>query len=221
MNARSGGSGRPDVRRVLVCARGALAPRLIRSYRDLGLETVIAFGPAEASASYIEEADFEAWLGEEPSAWSDASRAVSAALDAGCDGIHPGYSALACSLDLCSIAVASYLGVIGIDAPRAGELLDAARVRAKVHSTGTLLAPEAPDSDDPEVAVVVAADRHGTIVTLGGLLGAGGPLAELGPSTASSAALDAAHRAVRALQFAGVGSVVLRRSPCSIANCSA
>jgi acetyl/propionyl-CoA carboxylase alpha subunit len=197
-----------DVRRVLLAARGELAPRLIRSYHAAGLETVIAFASTEASAPYVEEADFDVWIGEGEAAWGDASRVVSAALDAGCDGIHPGMGPLARSLELCSLATASNVGLIGIDAPRGAELLDKDRLHARLRSHKISLAADKAEPLPDDVEVVVVADRHNTVVGLGGFVGH--ELVEMGPDTASPAAAAAAERVVRALGYVGVGTVVFR-----------
>ena len=43
-----------DLRRILVACRGELAPRLVATYRDLGIESVVAF--SEACLLYTSDA---------------------------------------------------------------------------------------------------------------------------------------------------------------------
>ena len=79
--------------RVLVAERGPMAGYLIRSLKRLGMETVaIAPDPVEP-VSYNEAADFYVQLLGGQEGFQEAL--VEVAVDAGCDAVHPGYTALA------------------------------------------------------------------------------------------------------------------------------
>lgn len=132
-----------DVRRMLVAARGPLAMRLIRAYRARGIETVAAFTEREAEAAYVEAADYDAFLGEghPDEVWADPVRAVAAAMDAGCDGIHPGRGPLARDLELYAGATAANLLVVGLDPRRAADVLDAVRFGARLRASSLKVPP--------------------------------------------------------------------------------
>ncbi len=127
MSDPSGGA--PLLERALVATRRPLAKRLIAMLRARGVETVVAFGAEEAEASWLEDAEYDAYLGDGPSerVWSEPQRLVSAAMDAGCDVLHPGAEPVAGSLDLWSAAAAANVGVVGGDPRRVPDVLDRQR----------------------------------------------------------------------------------------------
>lgn len=131
-----------DLRRILVACRGELARRLIASYHGLGLEVVVAFSATEASAPYLEDADYDVYLGDgDHTVWTDASRVVAAAMDSGCDAVHPGYGELARMLELHTAAGAANLAVIGVDPKRAADALDRVMVLGTVEGLGFHVPP--------------------------------------------------------------------------------
>jgi acetyl-CoA carboxylase biotin carboxylase subunit len=85
-----------DIRRLLVANRGEIAVRIIRACRALGIETVAAVSEADRASLAARLADRVAVIGPPPAAESylRADRLVKAALDHGCDAVHPGYGFL-------------------------------------------------------------------------------------------------------------------------------
>lgn len=119
------------MQRILVVNRGALSRRLIRSVKEAGLQAVALATAGEspdaepkAPEPHAGEADFVAWLDAAPSDEAlRADRLVAAAMDAGCDGIHPGCGRLAVSRDFAGKVMAAGLGWIGAS-PDILELFD-------------------------------------------------------------------------------------------------
>lgn len=144
-----------DVRRILVISRGPSARRLIARYRSRGIETVLGFVEADAEAPFVDEADYDAFLGSDP---FDPVRIVEAAMDAGCDAVHPGTGPAARSLDLYAAAAPANLMVIGLDPRRSAEVLDIRRLIARARTTGLAVPPAEsvpPDDDGIEAAARV------------------------------------------------------------------
>jgi acetyl-CoA carboxylase biotin carboxylase subunit len=85
-----------DIRRLLVANRGEIAVRIIRACRVLGIEAVAAISEADRDSIGASMADRMVVIGPAPAADSylRADRLVSAALDHGCDAVHPGYGFL-------------------------------------------------------------------------------------------------------------------------------
>ena len=85
-----------NIKRVLVANRGEIAVRIIRSCRDLGIETVLAVSQADVSSLGAQLADEVVVIGPPPSAQSylNVDAVMSAAVASNCDAIHPGYGFL-------------------------------------------------------------------------------------------------------------------------------
>jgi len=78
-------------RRVLVANRGEIAARITRGVQASGAEAVVAAADDDASSIATLTADRVAKLGlKGPQAFLDAERLVRAAVDNGCDALHPG-----------------------------------------------------------------------------------------------------------------------------------
>ncbi|MEV6623313.1 urea carboxylase [Amycolatopsis sp. NPDC051106] len=82
--------------RLLVANRGEIAVRILRTARELGLETVAVYSDADHLAPHVRLADRAVRLGPAPAAESylRAGAIVEAALATSCDAVHPGYGFL-------------------------------------------------------------------------------------------------------------------------------
>jgi acetyl-CoA carboxylase biotin carboxylase subunit len=84
-------------RRVLIANRGEIAQRIIRTCRELNVETVAVYSEVDADALYLRQADETICIGAAPGAQSylNIPAVISAAEIADVDAIHPGYGFLA------------------------------------------------------------------------------------------------------------------------------
>lgn len=101
--------------RILIANRGEIALRIIRSCREMGIESVAVFSEADRNASYLKLADHAICIGEAPSAQSylRADRLIAAAEVANVDAIHPGYGFLAENADFADQCRDSKIEFIG------------------------------------------------------------------------------------------------------------
>ena len=145
-----------EIRRVLIAARGAAAVRLCRSVREAGLESVVLLDRHDGRSRWSEQADYATHLAAGPQGWPDPGLVVSAALDAGCDAVLPGWDDLARSPRLalaCEQAGLRWLG-----SPR--ELLelcaDRQRVRTQAEALDLAAVPGTDALADPALALAWA-----------------------------------------------------------------
>ena len=84
-------------KKVLVANRGAIAARVIRCLREMGIASVAAYSEADAEAPYVAEADASIALGPAPpmDSYLNSDRVLGALEASGADALHPGYGFLA------------------------------------------------------------------------------------------------------------------------------
>ncbi|NBD22041.1 urea carboxylase [Aquabacterium fontiphilum] len=81
---------------VLIANRGAIACRIIRSLKAMGLKSVAVYSEADADSRHVALADASVCIGPAPAAQSylNVERILEAARETGAGAIHPGYGFL-------------------------------------------------------------------------------------------------------------------------------
>ncbi|MGA7097489.1 MAG: biotin carboxylase N-terminal domain-containing protein [Acidimicrobiia bacterium] len=84
------------ITRVLIANRGEIARRIMRTCREMGLETVAIYSDPDAAAPHVLEADRAVRLpGSSASdTYLEIESVLGAAADSGADAVHPGYGFL-------------------------------------------------------------------------------------------------------------------------------
>lgn len=85
-----------EIKKILVANRGEIALRIMRSAREMGIQTVAVYSDADREAPYVRYADEAIHIGPPPSAQSYLvfDKIIGAAKSTGTDAIHPGYGFL-------------------------------------------------------------------------------------------------------------------------------
>ncbi|MCW5671054.1 MAG: 5-oxoprolinase/urea amidolyase family protein, partial [Hydrogenophaga sp.] len=101
--------------KVLIANRGAIACRIIRTLKTLGVRSVAVYSEADAQARHVREADEAYLLGPAPAAESylRADRILQIAKDCGAQAIHPGYGFLSenpAFAEACGAAGIAFIG---------------------------------------------------------------------------------------------------------------
>lgn len=82
--------------RVLIANRGAIAVRIIRTLKRMGIESVAIYHHDERDSIYTKDANLAVSLGKGSltDTFLNIDKIISIALEVGCDAIHPGYGFL-------------------------------------------------------------------------------------------------------------------------------
>ena len=86
----------PSIEKVLVANRGEISLRIIRSLKEMGIQTVAVYSEADRKAPHVLMADQAVFLGPAPSSQSylDQQKIIDACQQLKVDAIHPGYGFL-------------------------------------------------------------------------------------------------------------------------------
>jgi urea carboxylase len=160
---------------VLIANRGAIATRIIRTLRRMGLRAVAVYSEADAGSLHVAEADEAVCIGgARPSeSYLNIPAIIAAAKATGAGAIHPGYGFLAENVEFAEACGAAGILFVGptTDNIRTFGLKHSARELAAAH--GVPLAPGSDLLTDEEEAVTAAA-RIGYPVMLKATAGGGG-----------------------------------------------
>lgn len=161
--------------KVLIANRGAIACRIIRTLKAMGVKSVAVFSDADAGSLHVRLADEAVRIGPAPAADSylRGDLILAAVRATGAQAIHPGYGFLSENADFAQACEASGIAFIGptADNIRAFGLKHTARDLAQAH--GVPLAPGTDLLVDP-AAALEAAERIGFPVILKATAGGGG-----------------------------------------------
>jgi acetyl/propionyl-CoA carboxylase alpha subunit len=164
------------VERLLIANRGEIARRIARTCRRLGVATVAVYSDADATAPHVLEADAAVRLGPAAPAASylDVAAVVRAALETGCDAVHPGYGFLSENARFARAVTEAGLTFVG-PTPEVIELMgDKAAAKRHLAAAGVPVVPgEDRDHLDDE-ALLEAASSVGFPLLVKAVAGGGG-----------------------------------------------
>ncbi|KYG74202.1 acetyl-CoA carboxylase biotin carboxylase subunit [Roseivirga spongicola] len=84
------------IKKILVANRGEIAIRVMRTAREMGIQTVAIFSDADASSPHVKYADEAVNVGPAPSnkSYLNMDKIIDVCLELNVDAIHPGYGFL-------------------------------------------------------------------------------------------------------------------------------
>ena len=161
--------------KVLIANRGAIASRIIRTLKRLGIRSVAVYSQADRHSLHVTEADEAVCIGPAPAAESylDARRILQVARDTGAQAIHPGYGFLSENAEFAEACAEQGIVFVG---PTPGQMRDFGlkhTARKLAHDNGVPLLPGTGLLDDLQHAQREAL-RIGYPVMLKSTAGGGG-----------------------------------------------
>ena len=175
-------SPRGPVKRILIANRGEIAVRVIRSCREMGIETVAVYSTADKDNLHVRLADKAICIGPPPSAKSYLVKEnlIMAAIHTNCEAIHPGVGFLSENASFARLIQEHGLIFIGPD-PEVIELLgDKVQARTTAEKYGLPVTPGSGAVDAKAISEVSlaetleAAKRLGFPVIIKAAAGGGG-----------------------------------------------
>jgi acetyl/propionyl-CoA carboxylase alpha subunit len=162
-------------KRVLIANRGEIAIRIARAAAALGVRSVAVHAAADALSLHTRVADQARLLPGDPlAAYLDIDGLIVAALETGCDCVHPGYGFLAENAEFARRCLAEGLAFIGPGADTLALFGDKTRARGLALAHGVPVVPGSRETLDTAEAARAAADTLGYPVMIKAAAGGGG-----------------------------------------------
>ncbi len=163
-------------RRILIANRGEIAVRVIRTAREMGIESIAVYSDADRDALHVRLADEAHGIGPASPAQSylDAEKLIAVALRSGAQAVHPGYGFLAENAEFARHVVGAGLAWIGPHADAIGTMGDKLRARQAMRAANVPLVPGGLEAIADAAAARAAAEQYGLPLVLKAAAGGGG-----------------------------------------------
>ena len=134
------------IRRILIANRGEIAVRIIRTCREMGIETVAVFSTADREALHVQLATDSVCIGapRPQDSYLNMNNIIQAAINTGCDAIHPGFGFLSENPVFARLVAEKGLIFIGPSPDVISRMGDKAAARRRMMAAGV---PVVPGSD--------------------------------------------------------------------------
>jgi len=164
------------IKKVLVANRGEIAIRIMRSCREMGIETVAVFSDADRTALHVRYANEAYNIGPAPSSESylNMAKIIETAKKSGADAIHPGYGFLSENAAFARRCREEGLRFIG-PSPESIEMMgDKISARKKMIAAGVPVVPGTTEKISSEAEAVKCIIEIGLPVMIKASAGGGG-----------------------------------------------
>lgn len=164
------------IKRLLIANRGEIAVRIIRTCRELGIETVAVYSTADRDALHVRLAAVAVCIGPAKSALSYLSipALITTAVRTGCEAVHPGVGFLSENSDFARAVNKAGLIWIGPDADVIDLLGDKVTARDTALKYGLPITPGSPGPIATKEEAIPIARKCGYPVIIKAASGGGG-----------------------------------------------
>ncbi|WP_215776826.1 biotin carboxylase N-terminal domain-containing protein [Paludibacterium sp. B53371] len=160
------------IRKLLIANRGEIACRVIRTARNMGIQTVAVHVAADAAAPFVQQAD-QAWHLTSDS-YLDISGILAIARQCGVDAIHPGYGFLSENAEFARACREAGILFIGPREPALATMGSKSAAKALLAPSGIPLVPGYHGDNQDPALLAAEADRIGYPVLIKASAGGGG-----------------------------------------------
>ncbi|HXK33108.1 MAG TPA: acetyl-CoA carboxylase biotin carboxylase subunit [Dehalococcoidia bacterium] len=147
-------------KKILVANRGEIALRIMRTCREMGIQTVAVYSTVDRNMLHVRYADEAYHIGEGPplESYLNYTRIVEVAKAAGAEAVHPGYGFLSERTEFAEACAAAGITFIGPKPEAVIALGDKVNARRTMMGAGVPVVPGTEGRVEPEEAVRVAPD---------------------------------------------------------------
>ena len=165
-----------SIKKLLIANRGEIAIRVIRTCRDLGIETVAVYSEADRNGLHVRMADEAYCVGEAPSkdSYLRIDTIIDTALRCNVQAIHPGYGFLSENAIFAEACEASGLLFVGPPPSAIRSMGDKTTARLMMQDAGVRLVPGTKDAIEDVAQAAEVADGIGYPVLIKAAAGGGG-----------------------------------------------
>jgi len=162
--------------RILIANRGEIALRVIRACQEMGIESVAVYSEADRDSLHVKMADEAVCIGGAPASQSylHVANIISAAINLGCQAIHPGYGFLAENAYFAQLCHANGIKFIGPSASVIELLGDKVKGKEIAQQVGVPVVPGSEGAAGSLENTIVLAESIGYPIIIKASAGGGG-----------------------------------------------
>ncbi|UZD23332.1 acetyl-CoA carboxylase biotin carboxylase subunit [Algoriphagus halophytocola] len=162
--------------KILIANRGEIALRIIRTCKEMGIQTVAVYSTADKDSLHVRFADEAVCIGPAPSrdSYLNIPRIIAAAEITNADAIHPGYGFLSENAEFSKICEEYGIKFIGASADMIDRMGDKATAKATMKAAGVPTIPGSEGILESMEQGVKLANEMGYPIILKATAGGGG-----------------------------------------------
>ncbi|HHX8332889.1 TPA: acetyl/propionyl/methylcrotonyl-CoA carboxylase subunit alpha [Vibrio diabolicus] len=163
-------------KRILIANRGEIACRIIKTAKNMAIETVAVYSEADRSSLHVKQADFAEFIGPAPASESylDIDAIIGAAKKWQADAIHPGYGFLSENPKLAKACSENGIVFIGPSTSAIEAMGSKSQAKAIMSEANVPLVPGYHGTDNSVEHLLAEAEKIGYPVMLKATQGGGG-----------------------------------------------
>jgi acetyl-CoA carboxylase biotin carboxylase subunit len=164
------------IKKILIANRGEIAVRIIRTCKEMGIETVAVYSTADKNSLHVSMANEAVCIGPAKSADSylNMNAIIQAACNTGCDAIHPGFGFLSENSEFANLVEECGLIFVGPSHQLLDLLGNKSNARKLMREAGIPLIPGSKESVESIEQGLKIADEIGYPIIIKASNGGGG-----------------------------------------------